>query len=56
MSVSQQEKRPLSSEASVRNETNIVPGSAPGSAKGHTARGGYKFMKTAKDVAVMAGL
>lgn len=35
---------------------NIVAGLAPGSARGQTAQGGCEFMKTAEDVAAMAGL
>lgn len=31
-----------------------MPGSAPGSARGQTARGGGEFMKTAEDEAAIA--
>lgn len=57
LSARQEEKRPLSFPLWSHGEkwNNIVAGSAPGSARGQTARGGWEFMKTAEDVAAMAG-
>lgn len=55
-SATQEEKKASFLQSLGEKWNNIVPGLAPGSARGRTAWGGCKFMKTAEDVAVMAGL